>query len=74
MEKLTQNEKIVRHLELFGSITPMEAIKDYGIMRFASRISDLKKAGYIIITTMVEGYNRLGEKTRYAEYRLEKEE
>lgn len=72
--KLTQKEKIIRHLEAFDTITPMEAIQDYGIMRLASRISELRKAGYFIITDMVYGLNRFQEKTRYAKYRLEKED
>ena len=70
MAKLTQREKIIRHLEAFETITPMEAILDYGIMRLASRISELRKEGYIIDTEMVHGYNRFDEKTRYAKYSL----
>lgn len=71
MAKLTQREKIIRHLDAFGTIDPMVAIKDYGIMRLASRISDLRKEGYAIVTTMVHGLNRFHEKTRYAEYSWE---
>lgn len=71
MAKLNQREKIIRHLEAFGTIDPMEAIRDYGIMRLASRISELRKEGYAIITNMVHGLNRFQEKTRYAEYSLE---
>ena len=71
MAKLTQKEKIMRHLEAYGTIDPMEGIRDYGIMRLASRISELRKEGYIIITDMIHGFNRFGEKTRYAEYHLE---
>lgn len=73
MAKLSQRQKIIRHLEAFETITPMEAILDYGIMRLASRISELRKEGYIIHTEMVHGYNRFEEKTRYAKYSLEKE-
>ena len=68
---MTQNEKILRHLETYGTITPFEALQEYGIMRLASRITDLKKAGYVIITNMVSSYNRFGEKVRYASYSLE---
>ena len=69
--RLTQKEKVLRHLEAFGTITPMEGIQDYGIMRLASRVSELRKEGYVIITDMVYGLNRFQEKTRYAKYRLE---
>lgn len=34
---MTQCEKIVRHLEDCGSITPLSAMREYGIMRLASR-------------------------------------
>lgn len=42
---MTQCEKILRHMEDYGSITSLEAIQEYGIMRLASRITDLKKTG-----------------------------
>ena len=67
---MTQSERILRHLTDYGSITSMEAMADYGIMRLASRVNDLRKAGTPIITECVEGVNRYGEKTRYARYRL----
>lgn len=71
---MTQSEQIVRHLQDYGSITSMEAMRDYGIMRLASRISDLKKAGMPIRAEMVSGKNRYGETTSYARYYLELKE
>lgn len=71
MSRLTQCEKVLRHLEDYGTITSLEAMGEYGIMRLASRISDLKKQGYDIDREMVKGKNRYGEATRYARYRLE---
>ena len=68
---MTQTEKVLRHLEMYGSITPVEALQEYSIMRLASRISDLKKMGYDIATNMESGYNRFGEKVRYASYSME---
>ena len=67
---LTQNERILRHLRDYGSISSMEAVQDYGIMRLASRISDLKKAGIPIRREMVTGKNRYGETASYARYSL----
>lgn len=66
-----QCDRILKYLGDFGSITQMEAISDLGIMRLASRISDLRKEGYPIIREMVPGQNRYGEKTSYARYRLQ---
>lgn len=68
--KQTQCDRILRHLRDFGSINPLEAIKEYGIMRLASRITDLKRQGYSFSVTMVKGKNRYGEPTHYAVYRL----
>lgn len=67
---MTQTEKILRHLEEHGSITPLEAMKEYGIMRLASRICDIKKAGVAIIKETETSKNRYGEPVRYARYRL----
>lgn len=42
----------------YSSITQLEAIREYGIMRLASRIKDLKNDGYSIKKEMVESKNR----------------
>lgn len=63
---MTQCERIQRHLEDYGSITSLEAMQEYGIMRLASRISDLKQMGVPIEKEMVSGKNRYGEPTSYA--------
>lgn len=70
MAGMTQNERILRHLEDYGSITQMDAMQDYGIMRLASRVNDLRREGHPIVTEVVEGRNRYGEKTRWARYRM----
>lgn len=67
---MTQCERIIRHLEDYGSITSATAMEEYGIMRLASRISDLKKQGVSIKTETVSGKNRYGEQTSYAKYSL----
>ncbi len=65
---MKQSERIIRHLRDFGSITSLEAMKEYGVMRLASRVSDLKKVGFPIRSEMVKGRNRYGEVTSYARY------
>ena len=42
---MTQTEKVLRHMKRFGSITPLEAMEEYGIMRLGARIWDLKREG-----------------------------
>lgn len=71
MSKVTQCERIEQYMRDFGSITQLDAIKDLGVMRLASRISDLRKGGLRIIKEMEAGTNRYGESTHYARYRLE---
>ena len=70
MAKLTQCPRIIRHLEDYGSITSLEAVNEYGIMRLASRIADLKGMGYPILSERVTGKNRYNESTSYSIYRL----
>ena len=67
---MSQVEKILQHIERYGSITPLEAVKEYGIMRLASRICDIKRAGYIVQKTTETSENRDGEKVRYARYTI----
>ena len=68
--KMKQVDRILRHIKDFGSITQHEAITEYGIMRLAARIADLKELGYLFSVEMKKGKNRYGEPTHYAEYRL----
>ena len=68
--KTTQCERILRHLKDYGTISSLEAVQEYGILRLASRISDLKKMGYEISSEFVAGKNRYGEVTHFSVYRL----
>lgn len=68
---MTQCDRILRHLKDYGSITALEAVSEYGCMRLAARIADLKGRGYRISSTIIKGKNRYGETTRYSTYRLE---
>ena len=74
MAKLTQCERILRHMTDYGTIDPMVAIKEYGCMRLASRIADLKGQGYDIVSERKRGMNRYGEQTSYCTYRLANKE
>ena len=66
--KFTQAEKVLMHLRYFGSITPMEAIQDYGITRLAAMIHNLRKSGEPIGKIIELGTNRFGEKSHWAKY------
>lgn len=71
--KLTQNQMILMHLQDYGSITSIEAMQEYGIMRLASRINDLKREGYNIVSETMKSKNRFGETVHYSVYRLREE-
>ena len=73
-QRLTQSMKILKYMMDFGSITPIEALKDLGVMRLGARIYDLEKQGFEILHERESGRNRYGEKTSYARYRLAKKE
>ena len=68
---MTQNDMVLEHLKRHGTINPMEAMNELGIMRLGARIWDLKTAGHKITRRMVDGKNRRGEPVSFAEYRLE---
>ena len=70
----TQCDRILRHMRDFGSISSLEAIMEYGILRLASRINDLKRCGYNIVSTTETAINRYGEVTHYSVYKLIEEE
>lgn len=68
--KPTQNQRILDYISEFGSITQLEALQDLGVMRLASRISDLKRQGYNITSSIDVVKNRYGEKCRVKRYSL----
>jgi len=67
---MSQNDRLLNHLQTKGSINPMEAWQQLGIYRLASRAKDLKDSGHNIISERVEVPNRFGEVCRVASYRL----
>lgn len=68
--KETQREKVLKFLRDVGSITPLDALREFGIMRLAARVWELRKMGFSIVKVMEETSNRYGEKVRYARYSL----
>lgn len=70
MEKETHCRLILQHMKIYGSINPKEAETEYGCMRLAARIKDLRNRGVTIDTEIVQSANRHGGRTRYAVYRL----
>ena len=63
---MKQSDLVVTHLNTYDSITPLEALTRYGIMRLAAVVHRLKQKGLCIITDLKEHDDR-----RYACYRLQ---
>ena len=70
-EKVTQGMKILKYMQDYGSITPVEAFRDLGVMRLGARIYDLEQEGIRIVHERENSTNRMGEKVSYSRYRLE---
>jgi len=69
-KKLSQKDKVLRHLQQVGSITPLDAFNDYAIMRLTSRICELKDEGHNIKSELISSQNRFGEKVSFSKYTL----
>lgn len=73
MTKAKQTDRVLAYIREFGSITQYDALMDLGVMRLASRISDLKRQGYTINGKMESVKNRYGEKCYVKRYSVEEE-
>ena len=63
----THTEQVLDYLREHGSVTPIEALHEFGCFRLGARIYDLRKAGHRIVTEMEEGDR---PHTRFARYHL----
>lgn len=69
----TQCDRVKKYMNDFGSITQLDAMRDLGVMRLASRISEMRMRGVAIGSKMETGENRYGEKITYKRYFLMEE-
>lgn len=67
---MTQTDRLLQYLQEHGSITGLEALAKLGIIRCASRIHDLRKAGVCIQSASIPVINRFGEKCSVKRYTL----
>lgn len=71
MTQKTQKELILDHLRNFGTLEPLEALREYGIYRLGARISELRSQGVQISKEMVASKSSITGKTvHFAKYRL----
>jgi hypothetical protein len=62
---MTQNKMVLQHLQTGQSITALDSLRLYGVLRLAARVEELRKDGHTIITQSV----RVGNK-EFARYSL----
>ena len=57
-KKTTKQDRVLTHLQTYGSITPLEALEKYGSFRLGALIFNLRKEGHDIETNIVpkKGY------------------
>ena len=67
---MTQREEILKYIEEFGSITPMEAYSELGITKLATRVSEMRRDGIAFKIEMVRRKNRNGRSVHFARYSL----
>lgn len=72
-ERQTQCQEILAAMERGREITQLDALRDFGVMRLASRISDLRSQGHPIAKRMKRVTARNGRVCSVAAYRIERD-
>lgn len=63
-KKPTQKQMVLEHLKKYGSLDPMTALMEYGIMNgLHSRITELRREGYDIETSQLKGVSKITGRT-----------
>lgn len=68
---MTQEERVVKYIKDYGSITPLDAFRDLGITKLATIVSRLKRNGYHFYQHYDFSKNRYGEMCHYMRYWLD---
>lgn len=68
---IKQTQRVLDYMNQHGGITPLDAMRELGVMRLAARISDLRKEGYCIVSSREAVKNRFEETIYVKRYRLE---
>lgn len=67
-KEITQYDRVLSYLKVYGEITPVDAYRDFAIMRLGAIIYELRKDGYNIETVYTTSKNRFGDSVTYATY------
>ncbi len=69
--KNSQKRFILAHLQRFGFIEPLTALREYGCYRLGARIADLRDEGYDITTERTKAKSKItGRTVQFAKYIL----
>lgn len=66
----TQWARVIHYLQAFGSISPLEAFRDLGITKLATRISEMTELGFEFGKQREDAKNRYNENVTYMRYTL----
>lgn len=70
MKRLTQKDRILEHLQKYGSITTWDSFSLYGDTRLSDKIYRLKKDGYDFTEEWETKMNRFGNPVTFKRYIL----
>lgn len=69
--KNTQKQFVLQHLQQYGSIEPLTALRKYGCYRLGAVIFNLRAEGYNIVTERIEAKSKItGRPVQFAKYIL----
>jgi len=74
MMKLTQKDRILKHLKSGKSLTRLNAWDRLGVIETPARISELRLDGWPITTKMIAVKNRYGESVKVARWSMQEAE
>lgn len=66
--KLSQNKVLLKYFKSGKKLTALGALDTFGIGHLASRITDLKQAGYDVKSRFITVKNRFNEDVRVKQY------
>lgn len=67
---MAQRDRVLEYMRQYGSITPLDAIRDIGCYRLAARINELRGLGHDIDVERLQVDTRDKKTTTIAKYRL----
>lgn len=65
-----QGQRILAYIYEHGSISPLEAFRDLGITKLATRVSEMRREGIQFAQEYETMTNRFGEPVHYMRYRM----